>query len=88
MKDIEELETLEKQATRKKVKDILTLEVHKLRTEVSNARAREEQLKQKQQQESSTSTEGATPAEGPRPAASHRYTVELSTYGEWCWVLG
>lgn len=68
-KDIAELESLEKQATRQKVKDILSIEVRKLVSEVVKI---EEQLKQ----------QPAVSTNNPIQSTNKHYEIKLNNYGK------
>ena len=70
-----ELEELLQHATRQKVKDILTLEMRKLQTDIT--------LKQGKLDKAATPSD--TPSEPPAknvPSATRRYTKEITTYGK------
>ncbi|CAG9130584.1 unnamed protein product [Plutella xylostella] len=70
--DIEELQKITKQATRKKVQDLLSLEVRKLETELINL------------QEAAKASSSTDAVAAPAPAAAaeaKRYKVKLNGYG-------
>lgn len=67
-----ELEELLQRATRQKVKDLLTLEMRKLQTDIA---VRQEKLDQ-----SATYSPQEPPAKTV-PSVTRRYTKEITTYG-------
>ena len=70
-----ELEEFLQHATRQKVRDILTLEIRKLQTDIT--------LMQEKLNKAATPSD--TPTEPPAknvPSATRRYTKEITTYGK------
>ncbi|ELT92966.1 hypothetical protein CAPTEDRAFT_169300 [Capitella teleta] len=67
--DVSELQKLSEEATRKKVKDILFIEIRKLQTEITKLKEAEEKPESK-----------AAAPKAPVAASSHVYTVTLTNY--------
>ena len=72
--DVEELEKLEKLASRSRVKDFLLLQRKKVQTEIVNLESQENAAKHSP----AVSSAAAKTTKGP----AQTYTVKLSNYGE------
>ena len=70
--DVAEFERLLVEATRRKVQDVLSLEIRKLQTEIVTRQARLDE---------STADGPQKPPTNNVPSAPRRYTKELTTYG-------
>lgn len=74
-RDLAEVDSLLQQASRKRVKDVLSVTQHKIRTEIGSLEA-----KAKQAQATASSPASASSGSSSKPASEKTYVVDLNEY--------